>query len=90
MNSAVIGSLRQAFDVLHWKGLILQSTKGPFWHNLNEAIYHIAESHFHACWLAVGNVENLKDLMQKTPVELKEMSIQILREHASQSVLFGI
>ncbi|KAF8344677.1 hypothetical protein F5887DRAFT_1062041 [Amanita rubescens] len=80
MTSSTIGSLRQAFDVLHHKGLVVQSTKGPFWHNLDEAIHHIAEAHFHACWLEV-------DLKQKNPDELKAMSMIILETHASQRAL---
>ncbi|KAF8341856.1 hypothetical protein F5887DRAFT_1076435 [Amanita rubescens] len=87
MTSSTIGSLRQAFDVLHHKGLVVQSTKGPFWHNLDEAIHHIAEAHFHACWLEVGNVTDLKDLKQKNPDELKAMSMIILETHASQRAL---
>ena len=88
MNSAVIGSLRQAFDVLNRKGLIIQSTKGPFWHDLDEAIYHIAEAHFRSCWLLVGGVENIKELTKKSPVELRGMALKILKEHASQAALF--
>ena len=87
LNSSVTGSLRQAFDVLNRKGLIVQSTKGPFWHNLDEAIFHIAEAHFRACWLLVGGVENLKDLTKKSPVELKGMTLKILQQHASQEAL---
>lgn len=87
MTSSAIGSLRQAFDVLHRKGLVVQSTKGPFWHNLDEAIHHIAEAHFRACWLRVGNVTDLKDLKQKKPDELKAMSMRILEKHASQRAL---
>ena len=88
MNSAVIGSLRQAFDVLNRKGLIVQSTKGPFWHNLDEAIFHIAEAHFRACWLLVGGVNDLKDLTRKSPTELKGMALKIIKQHASQEALF--
>ncbi|KIL54589.1 hypothetical protein M378DRAFT_18744 [Amanita muscaria Koide BX008] len=90
MSSATIGSLRQAFDVLNRKGLVLQSTKGPFWHNLDEAIHHIAEAHFRTCWLVVGQVDSLKDLTKKSPLDLKEMALKIVREHASQHALFDM
>ncbi|KAJ7715201.1 hypothetical protein B0H16DRAFT_1435173 [Mycena metata] len=86
-TSANVGSLRQAFDVLKWKGLISQATKGPFWHNLDEAINHISEAHFRACWLVTANVESLADLKTQTPTQLRDMSRKIIREHASREAL---
>jgi hypothetical protein len=58
-TSEGIGGLCQAFKVLKCKGLISQSTKGPFWHHLDEALHHISEAHFRASWLDVGGVKNL-------------------------------
>ncbi|KAJ6611144.1 hypothetical protein B0H10DRAFT_2224367 [Mycena sp. CBHHK59/15] len=72
-TSASIGSLRQAFEVLKWKGLISQSTKGLFWHNLDEALHHISEAHFHASWLDVRKVENLAELKSKSPEQLRKL-----------------
>ncbi|KAK7031814.1 hypothetical protein R3P38DRAFT_2522165 [Favolaschia claudopus] len=86
-TSAVIGGLRQAFDVLQRKGLISQSTKGPFWHNLDEAIHHISEAHFRACWLDVGGVEKLEDLKSKSPAELCELAGKLVEDYASRSAL---
>ncbi|KAJ7122658.1 hypothetical protein C8R43DRAFT_899695 [Mycena crocata] len=86
-TSANIGGLRQAFDILNRKGLISQATKGPFWHNLDEAIKHISEAHFRACWLVVGNVESLAELKDRTPTELREMAVKIIHEHASRRAL---
>ncbi|KAJ7440734.1 hypothetical protein FB451DRAFT_1058621 [Mycena latifolia] len=86
-TSANIGGLRQAFDVLNRKGLISQATKGPFWHNLDEAIKHISEAHFRACWLVTGNVESIAELKTKTPTELRAMATQIICEHASREAL---
>ncbi|KAJ7849914.1 hypothetical protein B0H13DRAFT_1905974 [Mycena leptocephala] len=86
-TSANIGGLRQAFDVLNRKGLISQATKGPFWHNLDEAIKHISEAHFRACWLVVGNVESLAELKALSPTQLRVMARKILREHASREAL---
>jgi hypothetical protein len=37
--------LSQAFDLTNIKGLGTVSVKGPFHHDLNEALYHIAEAH---------------------------------------------
>ncbi|KAK7006968.1 hypothetical protein R3P38DRAFT_3213765 [Favolaschia claudopus] len=86
-TSAAIGSLRQAFDVLQRKGLISQSTKGPFWHNLDEAIHHIGEAHFPACWLDIGGVEKLEDLKSKSPAELCELAGKLVRNYASREAL---
>ncbi|KAJ6605011.1 hypothetical protein B0H10DRAFT_2167150 [Mycena sp. CBHHK59/15] len=86
-TSANIGGLRQAFDVLNRKDLISQATKGPFWHNLDEAIKHISEAHFRACWLVVGDVESIADLTARTPTELRNMAKKIICEHASREAL---
>lgn len=87
-TSAGIGGMRHAFDMLKWKGLLSQSTKGPFWHHLDKAIKHISKAHFSACWLATANVATLAEFKTKTPGELKELSEQILLEHASSEALF--
>jgi hypothetical protein len=58
-TSAGIGGMRQAFDVLKRKGLVIQSTKGPFWHHLDEAIHHISEAHFRSSWLVVRGVSKI-------------------------------
>ncbi|KAJ7785521.1 hypothetical protein B0H14DRAFT_3584045 [Mycena olivaceomarginata] len=89
-NSAAIGSLRQAFDVLKRKGLITQSTKGPFWHHLDEALHHISEAHFRASWLDVGNVENLADLKSKSPQELRDLAATLIRKHASREAVNAV
>ncbi|KAJ7259410.1 hypothetical protein C8J57DRAFT_1640173 [Mycena rebaudengoi] len=89
-TSASIGSLRQAFDILKRKGLVSQSTKGPFCHNLDEAIHHISEAHFRATWLDIGKVETLADLKSKSPQELRDMAAKLIRTHASREALNSI
>lgn len=86
-TSAGVGGMRQAFDVLKRTGLITQSTQGPFWHHLDEAIKHISEAHFRASWLVVGGVESLTDLRSKTPHELRALSEKLVAEHASRKAL---
>jgi hypothetical protein len=86
-TSANVGSLRQAFDILNRKGLISQATKGPFWHNLDEAVKHVSEAHFRACWLVVGNVESIGDLKTQSPTQLRLLATRIIREHASREAL---
>jgi hypothetical protein len=87
-TSAAIGSLRQAFDILKRRGLITQSTKGPFWHNLDEAIHHISEAHLRACWLDVGKVDTLGDLKTKSPRELLNLASTIIREYVSRDCMY--
>ncbi|KAK7018290.1 hypothetical protein R3P38DRAFT_2715514 [Favolaschia claudopus] len=86
-DSSATGGLRQAFDLLNRKGLITQSTKGPFWHNLDEALHHISEAHFRACWLDVGKVKTLADLKSKSPSELRHLAGEIIRKYASREAL---
>ncbi|KAJ7466528.1 hypothetical protein FB451DRAFT_1485526 [Mycena latifolia] len=86
-TSAAIGSLRQAFDILKRKGLITQSTKGPFWHNLDEALHHISEAHFRASWLDVAKVADLAELKLKSPSELRALAATLVRKHASREAL---
>jgi hypothetical protein len=73
-TSTGTGGLRHAFDNLNRKGLISQSTKGPFWHHLDEAIKHISEAHFRAAWIETANVKSLTELKSKSPIQLKEPS----------------
>ena len=66
--------LRQAFELLEWKGLTSVLTKGPFHDNLDEVVYHIAEAHLCIDWLSVGNVKDLSKLRSKQPEELKQLA----------------
>ena len=79
--------LSQAFDLLNKKGLGKTSTKGPFYHDLNEVLYHVAEAHIREDWLLVGKVESLQDLRSKTPEELISLANQLVEEHASSLAL---
>ncbi|KAF9231156.1 hypothetical protein BU15DRAFT_82749 [Melanogaster broomeanus] len=82
-NSAIIGCIQQALDVLQRKGLQKTETKGPFWHHLHEALHHIGEAHIRATWLAVAGVSELSELKTKSPTELHELAIQLVDQQAS-------
>ncbi|KXN83941.1 hypothetical protein AN958_00792 [Leucoagaricus sp. SymC.cos] len=79
--------LRQSFNLLNKKGLIETSTKGPFHHNLNEALYHIAEAHILEDWLHVAEVETLEDLRSRTPEDLKILAEKLVETRASTEAL---
>ncbi|KAG9220162.1 hypothetical protein CCMSSC00406_0007143 [Pleurotus cornucopiae] len=83
-TSAGVGGLRHAFDLLGRKGLANQSTKGPFWHHLDEALHHICEAHFRACWLQEGNVRSIEELLSLAPATLRTMATTIVRQYASR------
>ncbi|KAF8834716.1 hypothetical protein BDN67DRAFT_1045153 [Paxillus ammoniavirescens] len=49
--------LSQAFTLLGRKGLGVVATRGPFHHNLSEALYHVAEAHVRLDWqVDIGGV----------------------------------
>jgi hypothetical protein len=54
--------LHQAFVLLKKKGLSKLQTKGPFHHDLEEALYKVAAAHFREDWLEVAKVQNLSEL----------------------------
>ena len=53
--------LSQAFNITN-KGLEVTSIKGPFHHDLTEALYHVAQAHICEDWLILRKVDNLKEL----------------------------
>jgi hypothetical protein len=79
--------LSQAFDITNKKGLGVTSIKGPFHHDLNEALYHVAEAHIWEDWLIVGQVDNLKELQGKTPEQLVALASAIVETRASSKAL---
>ncbi|KIL55562.1 hypothetical protein M378DRAFT_113742 [Amanita muscaria Koide BX008] len=79
--------LSQAFDVLMKKGLGSISTKGPFYHDLNEALYTVAAAHLRQDWLLVSKVQSVKELRQKSPEALIALADQIVEQCASSSAL---
>jgi hypothetical protein len=79
--------LRRAFGLLQRKGLQSTATKGPFHHNLEEALYHVAEAHIRLDWRVVGNVTNLRDLRDRSPEALRQLAEKLVNEHASSTAL---
>lgn len=84
---SIIRSLQQAFDVLQRKGLQKPETKGPFWHHLHEALYHVGEAHLRATWLIVADVMSLTKLKMKHPADLCSLATKLIDEQASRKAL---
>lgn len=59
-----------AFNILRRKNLANKSTKGPFHHNLEEAIYHVTTARMRDAWLSGTGAETLADLRAFTASEL--------------------
>lgn len=79
--------LQHAFILLQKKGLAKQQIKGPFHHDLDEAIYHIAEAHFRVDFLELAHVEKISDLRRKSPDELYRLAKTIVEKRASSQAL---
>jgi hypothetical protein len=79
--------LRQAFELLERKGLAKAQTKGPFYHDLNEALHIVAEAHIREDWLQVSGAESLSKLREKTPEQLRTLAEEIFRDHASSEAM---
>ncbi|KAI9434229.1 hypothetical protein H4582DRAFT_2112639 [Lactarius indigo] len=62
--------LWHTFDLMNQKNLAKPHVKGPYWHHLDEALWHIAKALSLAGWLHVSGADKLEDLTSKTPEEL--------------------
>lgn len=82
--------LKHAFELLQRKGLHTTSTKGPFHHHLSEAIYHVAEAHWRAEWLAISPTNDLKDFHEMEPEELISLASQLQQDCASAEALMHL
>jgi hypothetical protein len=79
--------LRQVFELLERKGLTKILTKGPFHHNLDEALKHVAEAHILEDWLVVSGAKDISELRSRKPEELRELAEKLVVKHASSQAL---
>ncbi|KAF6746516.1 hypothetical protein DFP72DRAFT_823129 [Ephemerocybe angulata] len=79
--------LQHAFDLLNRKGLTKVLTQGPFHHNLDEALRHVAEAHIREDWLEVAEVESLAELRSRPAEELKRLAMRVVKKRASSEAL---
>lgn len=82
--------LKQAFLLLEKKGLTKPLIKGPFHHDLEEALFHISEAQIRVDWLEEGNVEQLADLRKYTPQQLYKLAEKIVKNRASSEAIDSI
>ena len=83
LGTAAGRGLMQAFTLLKRKGLGSSATKGPFHHDLVEALYHVAEAHIRIDWLTVTKAKCLEELQSWPPAKLLEYAHKLVDEHAS-------
>ncbi|KIK03029.1 hypothetical protein K443DRAFT_61464, partial [Laccaria amethystina LaAM-08-1] len=57
---------------------------------LDEAIKHVSEAHFRACWMETASVKTFSELKKKSPQDLKTLAGEILRKHASREAIHKI
>ncbi|PPR03568.1 hypothetical protein CVT24_007608 [Panaeolus cyanescens] len=79
--------LHQAFEALNRKGLYKTRTQGPFYHDLVEALYHIAKAHIRVDWCRIGGVSSIKDLRTLGAQSLYNLAEKIVNTHASSEAL---
>ncbi|KAF7789166.1 hypothetical protein EIP86_000103 [Pleurotus ostreatoroseus] len=77
------GSLSQATTLLHRTGMSSTSVKGPWHHDIQEVLLHMAAARFRDLWTVVGCVEKLSDLRNKSPSELRDIAALIVDNYAS-------
>ncbi|KAF8989445.1 hypothetical protein BDQ17DRAFT_1256868 [Cyathus striatus] len=79
--------LQQAFDLLNRKGLNKVMTQGPFHHNLDEALHHIAQAHIREDWIQITGVQDVSELRTRTGDELMTLASKLVEDHASSEAL---
>ncbi|KAG6847808.1 hypothetical protein H0H93_005889 [Arthromyces matolae] len=79
--------LRYAFELLGRKGLLKPLTQGVFHHDLEEALFHIAEAHIQEDWLTISGAESLAGLRDQSPEKLTEFAERLVLKHASSEAL---
>lgn len=81
------GLFAHAFTLLDKKGLSQTSTKGPFYHDLCEAIEHMLEAHVRVCWLQLTGANSLADLRKYSPLEINNFAEKIYQDYISRTTL---
>jgi hypothetical protein len=82
--------LVHAFDLLKRKGLHSPSIQGNFHNQLREAFLHVTEARFRDIWCVAGKVEALRDLRERSPLELRSLALHIITDYASSEGMFKL
>ncbi|KAL1681647.1 hypothetical protein EV122DRAFT_205192 [Schizophyllum commune] len=79
--------LARVFVVLNRPGLGRVQTKGIFYHNLYEAIYHVTEAHLRVDWKRISGVADLAELRSLPAAKLLAYATEIHDRCASGMAL---
>lgn len=79
--------LVHAFEVMDRRYLESVSTKGTFHHTFEEAVDHTLEAHLRDIWCTASGAQNLEELREKSPLQLRTLASQIYHSYASTSAL---
>ena len=79
--------VKHAIVLLQRKGLARVLTKGPFFHDLNELLHHMAYAHIRCCWKQLLKVNSLSELRKYTPSQLRHYAKQIVNQFASTDAI---
>jgi hypothetical protein len=69
------------------KKIIRPNHRGPWYHHIQEIIFHMLEAHILDCFLVVSGVEDLSDLLSCSPEELLAHSEAVYHRFASAEAL---
>jgi hypothetical protein len=79
--------LKKAFGGMKWKGLTQLLIKGPFHHDLDEALHHTLEAHVLVDWKQISGVTDLSELTSRSPEELLKLAEILVYKNASLDAL---
>ncbi|KAI0688538.1 hypothetical protein BC835DRAFT_1442977 [Cytidiella melzeri] len=92
MHKQYLGSsenlgLKHAFENMKRKGLNTTSVQGNFHYSFRDALKHTAEARFRDVWSVAAGVEDLAELRERMPAQLRQLAKQIVDRYASTEAL---
>ena len=84
-----IGLAQAINKLLNRRHLATMSTKGTFYHHLDELLHHVGIAQFECAWLTVVGVDDLAELRQRRPDELIALAERIRVDLASTRAVFN-
>ncbi|KAK7679198.1 hypothetical protein QCA50_017776 [Cerrena zonata] len=78
---------KQALTLLFRHDLAKATTAGAFHERFGRLLEQMLEAHLRNLWCLVANVEDVSELTQKSPEELRKMAQLIVHQHASAKAM---